>query len=324
MYQAEKSKEVVRSAVIIQRELKLHKEVEYCNFNNLPLEDALDIINNGIPEDDVNSKILYLEKELQRLKSKHSQTKYIEFFKDFIDEYKIVGKTTGRLKISNKKFLDFLNSRGINFNTFLINDVDYELLNAYKIFCMNQGLADSSITSYFQNLKLIYREAQKRQSLYIKQDNPFDKIKISPSKREKSRDVSIKDLKVFFNLTNFSNYPSADFKFKRTVDLLKLQFLIGGHDFIEIANLKWTNIENNRVEFHRYKNRSKGGGPLINNMLHPLALDIIEEYGTKHEHRVFSFLPDPETNLVAHNQNNKLITTQLKAILNLWKCSQMN
>ena len=46
----------------------------------------------------------------------------------------------------------------------------------------------------------------------------------------------------FINLT-----PEEDV-LRQVIDLVKFQFLIGGHDFVELSNLKWSDIKVGRIK----------------------------------------------------------------------------
>lgn len=316
IYQIENSKEIIRTSFVVQREFELLKELEYCNKNFLDLEQSINIIKNGIPElNDLDNKILLLEMELNRLKLQQGQTKFKEFFEQFVKDRNSEGKSIFQHKVRINKFFKFLDHSNINKEAFLINDIDYEILYNYKVYCYNNGISDFSFKSYLQGLREVYNEAQKRKSLNIKPDNPFKDIVVNlKQRREVNRDIGIDNLKTYFNLENLGPYKHKEDVHILTRDLIKFQFLIGGHDFIELANLKWKDLNNNRISFYRFKNKSKGGGIKIDNMIHPLALDIIEKYGIKESDRVFSFIPNPEDDIKGYNSYIKLINQRMNSV----------
>ena len=171
-----------------------------------------------------------------------------------------------------------------------------------------------------QDLSLFYKEAQRRKSLFIKPENPFDDFIITTGKRLVDRNIELDDIKSFFNI-QFGN-DKLSLKYKQAVDLLKFQFLIGGHDFVELSHLKWTDIKNNRITFHRFKNKHRGGGMLIDNMLHPMALSIIDMYGTKDHKRIFSFIPENILNDFTYNRYlRSVISNRLESITEINKLS---
>lgn len=61
-----------------------------------------------------------------------------------------------------------------------------------------------------------------------------------------------------------------------------------------MANLRWKNIDGNRIKFRRFKNRfKKTAGEEVDNLLNDFCLEVVEKYGNKETERVFSFLHDP-------------------------------
>lgn len=320
VYQQEKSNKIIKTSFLIQREFELDKEIEFCNKNGFNLEQSLEVFKNGIPElNDLESKILILEIELNQLKQKRNTTSFKEFYdiyiKERIDDKKAIDVTI----VGLGKFIKFIQSLGYTSESFKINDIDYELLKDYKSYCLNNNTSIHTFKSYLSHLRFFFKEAQKRKSLFIKSDNPFDNFVVNVNKNKVERSIDIKDFKEFINL-KFENNNQGK-RFQQVVDLLKFQFLIGGHDFIELSNLKWSDLKDNRIRFYRFKNKHRGGGVLVDNFLHPLALEIIEKYGDKSNERIFSFIPEK---LLNNNSNvgylTNVVTGRIKKILILYNC----
>ena len=285
IYQSEK--ELVRTPFLTQREFQLNQEIEYCNKNTLDLEQALKIIKDGIPDlNDLDSKIMLLEMELQRLKEKRNTTSFQQFYDIYINDRLTEGKSISTTVTRLNKFFSYLEFIGSNSNEFMINNLDYETLLGYKNYCLKNNVSANSVKGYFRDLKYFYKEAQKRKSLYIKSENPFEDFVFSLSKTKAQRAIELSNFKKFINL------KAKHDKHIQTIDLIKFQFLIGGHDFVELSHLKWSDIKDGRINFHRFKNNHRGGGVMIDNILHPLALEIIDKHGTKDNERVFSFIPE--------------------------------
>jgi len=289
LYQNEK--ELIRTPFLVQREFQLNQEIEYCNKNGLNLEQSLEVFKNGIPElNDLDSKIMLLEMELQRLKEKRNTTSFQKFYDIYINDRIAEGKSILTTVTRINKFFSYLKYIGSDSDSFMINNLDYETLLGYKNYCLQNNISPNSIKGYFRDLKYFYKEAQKRKSLYIKPEDPFKDFVFSLSKKKTQRAIELNDFKTFINLKVEKE------KHIQVIDLIKFQFLIGGHDFIELSHLKWSDIKDNRITFHRFKNNHRGGGVLIDNMIHPLALDIIEKHGTKNNERIFSFIPENKAN----------------------------
>jgi len=272
-----------RTPEIIDREIKLAHEINYCNKNNLSFEESIEIIKNGINDD---LQIYLLEKKLADLKDK-TNIGILEFYDIIIAERK-------HKKIS----VEFYEVTKVQIKNFIIidepiNNIDYEWVNK---FILHKKNAPAGVMSYLKNLRAVYKEAQRRNSYHIKKDNPFLGI-IKTIKPKDVQEVTIKDFKKLqiYTPNKFVSKTNA-FKMQRNIDLWLFQFLIGGHDLIDIANLK--NV-GKRVKFRRYKNRNKPhGGEQVDNLLVPKAKEIYQKYDG------FKFIPHPSEETKYKNFRN--------------------
>ena len=196
-----------------------------------------------------------------------------------------------------------------------INDITYEWLNKFVLFKLNDGCAEGGVMSYLRTLRAIYKEAQRRKSLKIKSDNPFIGVIVDPVAKEVI-DFSTDDFKLLFSfIPKKSTRKDALPKLERNIKIFFFQFLIGGHDYIDVALLTWSKIKNGRARFKRYKLRNKKrGGELIDNVLLPEALSIIDVYGDKKSERVFSFIPNPITEQKKYKNFVRAILRSLESI----------
>ncbi len=287
--------ELSLSNEIKRRQLDLIEEVNYCNDNLLSLNESINVIKNGIPIDDIDTEIQLLEKRLEILRQKKGKEKgigIIEFGYKFIEEKILNNESVGLYHSVLSIFKKFLApNEDLN-----LNKLTREVLLEFITYNKKNKVSDASISTYLSKLKAIYKESQLRSSLGVKQDNPFIKLKESFSTKVEY-DITAEDLKKLitldFNLIQ-DRYRS---KYIINIHILLFQFAIGGHDLIDVANLKWKNIKKGRIEFKRFKLRYKPqGGILISNKLSDFALSVIERYGDKESERIFSFIPCPETN----------------------------
>ncbi len=283
---------------LINRESELLKEIDYCNDNNLTFQESLEVFRNGIVDKEL--KIALLEKQLRELKG-DSGTMLFEFWDKFMDELKSEGKSTKAYDDARAQLSNYLIGQDIR-----INDITYEFLKKFKQYKYQNGCNDGGLATYLRKIKTVFLEAQKRDSLNIKPGNPF-KGSIPETLTSENVELSRKEFKKFkkYEPSKFSSEVNK-LKMLRKIQLWNFQVLIGGHDFIDLATLEWSNIKNGRIRFRRRKNRSKkGGGPLVDNIILPEALNIIQKYGTKNGKRVFAFIPDPkiETDYADYRKN---------------------
>ena len=288
IYQNEES--LKSDNLIKQREFELIKELEFVNSRNMSLAESLTIFHNGVPLNDIEKRILELEAELSRLRSQLKPTMLFDFSERYIQE-----------KINRKELVRIHRSVLLKFKSFIspkeniaINDLKIELLLDFQNY-LSENMSEESVNTYFSKFQSIFLAAQNREDLNIKQQNPFKFVKKLIVNKDNDKSISLASLVKLYNY-DFKDWRWINkTKYKMIVDLFLFQIAIGGHDFIDITELKWTNIKNDRISFKRNKNRKlNNGGPLINNKLFPFALEVIEKYGTKENERVFSFIPRPD------------------------------
>jgi len=285
--------------------LDLEKELEYCNKNNLRLEEAYNIIKNGIPLDDVENEILILELKLKALREKVKkkyEKGFIEFIEDLISERKIENKNL-KAYIGLKKVLINTISPDIDFP---INSITKDFLKRLELQFRERGVSSNSLKTYFSLMKTIFKESKTREELNITARSPFYKI-IVYDKKPVVYEITAKDL---INIKNI-NIDDIDDKFlktktkeiiKRDSEIFLFQFSIGGHDLMDVASIKWSNIKDGRLVFNRMKNKNKINPAEVNVMLSNYGLNVIAKYGNTNTERIFSFIPDPISEFTKYEQ----------------------
>lgn len=296
--------ELILNSKLRKRISDLDKEVEFCNDNLYRLNEAVNLIINGIPEDDIDIEIALLEKRLELLRKKKGvqySIGLIKFGYQLIEERKIIEKPILAYENTLKAVAKFL----FPTEDIALNLINKEWINSFDLYLKQNKLKDSTIYTYISMVRAIFKEAQSRESLHIKKDNPFLNLRVYKTEKV-SVELTIDDLIKIKNLP-LENIQTKSYLgqlgIKQLADIYLFQFAIGGHDLIDVANLKWSNIKNGRVKFKRYKNRfKKSTGEEVDNMLNEFALSIIEKYGDKKNDRIFTFLSDPISNESGYKQ----------------------
>lgn len=272
---------------LLDREFQLIREVDYCNENNLGLTEAFQLIKNGL--DDRETRILQLKKELRSLEGDNSAMLF-EFWDSFIKE-RIDQKKSIKAFVDTKQQLkDFM-----LVDDMPINDINYEFLNEFSNYKYSNDCGTGGVSFYLRTMRTVYLAAQKRESLGIKSVNPFKGL-IDETVSSDPVELTVAQMKKWKDFTphKFTRESAIKTVIQKR-DIWLFQFYIGGHDFIDIALLEWKkNIRNGRIRFKRYKNRRHpNGGPTIDNVITPMAKEIMDKYGTRDRERVFSFIPHP-------------------------------
>lgn len=273
--------------VLLKREVRLLKEVDYCNEHGYGIEDSVKLITAGL--EDKESRIAQLKSELRSLQG-DTRTMLFGFWDQYMKERESVKKSTRAFEQTKNQLQDF--TLGVDM---AINDITYEFLNDFSTYKLQNGCESGGLSFYLRTFRTVYLAAQKRESLGIKSVNPFKGL-IEEGVTKEPVEMTKKELAKWRKFTPHKyTTEKSQYLVLRRRDIWLFQFYIGGHDFVDIAKLEWKkNIRNGRIRFKRYKNRRHpAGGPTVDNKLFPEAMAIIKKYGTKDRERVFSFIPDP-------------------------------
>lgn len=276
-----------------RRDLDLSDQVKYCNENLLSLDESIKIITNGVPVDDLDMEIQILEKRLELLRQKKGIVKeigLIEFTTVLLNERRVHKKPTRSFTALIDRINEFNGNKDIP-----LNSINKEWINALDLYYKDKGLKDTSIYTYVALIKAVYKEAQTRESLNVKQDNPFRSLRVF-QRDKKETTLKVEDLSALINIKADDIKRGNKERYLFFAGLFPFQFAIGGHDLIDVAVMKWGNISKGRIKFKRYKNRFKASkGEEVDNMLNDYALNFIERFGDKNSERIFTQLPDPVT-----------------------------
>lgn len=276
------------SEFIIKRRAKLIDEVNHCNAHGLDLLQSVEVIKNGLESKEV--RITRLKEELAMLQDE-TPTMLFEFWNEYSQERSDKGLSTKAFDLTKSQLANYLLDQDV-----AINDITFEFLNDFSRHKLAGGCNQGGLNHYLATFRTVYKEAQKRESLNIKSTNPFLGL-IKPSNTKEPVEMTVDEMADFVNFKPHESTTKKNSKKLRQRHAIHyFQFLIGGHDLIDVALLEWKkNVRNGRIRFRRHKNRRhKNGGPLIDNLLMPRAMQIINDHGTPKNARVFGFIPHPK------------------------------
>lgn len=244
-----------------------HSRIAQVNFGDYSFEAAKKILFTG---------------------DENHQEDFLQFYKKFISERKLLGQNIAMFELVYSELVKF-SGDSIPFSS-----INYEWLQKFIIYKKGLGTGTAGVNTYLRTIKSVYREAQRRTSLGVPPGNPFDGLikNVAPKPRPL---ITPEHLREIFNFTPLPSTTHHNQKIMlRNIAMFRFQLLIGGHDYADIASLKWENIQGGRLVFKRFKNRNKNyGGEEISNIIVPEAQAIINKYGTKNKDRIFGFIPEP-------------------------------
>lgn len=146
--------------------------------------------------------------------------------------------------------------------------VTVTFLNKYETFLRNRDLKETTISVYFRTLRALYKKAID-EKLVNKEDYPFDTFKVSKfSTKTRKRAIAIEHVKAM-ELLEFSTNTLI----QEARDFFLFMYYCAGMNIIDMALLKWENIEGEYIHYERAKT-----GGLINFKIHPKAKEIISRY----------------------------------------------
>lgn len=203
---------------------------------------------------------------LSETKTTAKKTTVFDYFKLKIDMLKNA-RQIGNAKVYNdtlSQLKTFVKKKDLTFS-----QLDYSFLLSLENHFKAKGLTDNAMSVRFRTIRAVFNSAidenYTRKELY-----PFEKFKISERFSTKTKKRAI---------TKGEMLKIADMIFdKQSVAYEAQQFFLfsyygQGINFVDIANLKWSNLTNGRI----YYKRAKTGGEL-SFLLPAPALEIIEHW----------------------------------------------
>lgn len=196
-----------------------------------------------------------------------------EFFEAIISRMKLENRlgNAGAYKATLSSMTRFAKKLDISFN-----DIDLSWLKHYETWMRSNDNAENTMGIHFRALRAAYNMAI--EDNVIKKDfYPFDRFKVGRfNKATRKRAITKIDITRIIDLDvkTITNYFSPHLQLSK--DLFLFSYLGCGINIVDVANLKFENLYNNRVFYERQKT-----GKQINFQLQPMALEIMERY--KHE-----------------------------------------
>ena len=205
----------------------------------------------------------YSVDELADLYIHHSFNGYLFPFIDYIMK---------RLKEENrKKTATILSTTKRSFERYLcgqdilLDNIDNDLMRKYEIYLKNTGIVKNTISCYMRSLRSVYNQAVKRG--LTSQKHPFANIYTRIDKTVK-RAVNEDIITRFKNIDLKENTELALAR-----DLFMFSFYMRGISFIDMANLRKSNIKNGYIIYARSKTKQ-----MLTIKLETCMKEIISQY----------------------------------------------
>jgi len=203
---------------------------------------------------------------LEELSTLYADNSFNGYFFTFVD-YMIKclkedsrQKTAAILLTAKASFMRFRTGQDI-----LLEKIDNDLMQKYETWLKTSGVMKNTVSCYMRALRSAYNQAVKKG--LAQQRNPFSNIftRIDKTiKRAVNEDV-IKRLQIL-NLSKFPELALAR-------DLFMFSFYMRGISFIDMANLRKSNIKNGYIIYSRSKTKQ-----MLTIKIEPCMQEIVSRY----------------------------------------------
>lgn len=136
-------------------------------------------------------------------------------------------------------------------NTFLkfkpnldFDDITKDFLQTFELWMLGKGKSITTVGIYIRTLRAIINLAKSRGEIKMS-DYPFGRRKyIIPSSRNIKKALNIEQIKMIFNYATEADSPLDEAK-----DFWKFSYLCNGINIMDIAHLKWSDVDNEKKHF---------------------------------------------------------------------------
>ncbi|MFN0187902.1 MAG: phage integrase SAM-like domain-containing protein [Bacteroidia bacterium] len=282
-------------------------------LNNL-ITQLISKIKNQILEFQRLNKPISLDSILNAQTSPLKVQNVLSFYIERISQFK-KDKKLGNARAyqySYNRFSAFRKNKDLAFS-----ELNYSMLNKFESYLKENNVSDTTLSVHFRTLRALYNEAI-LEKIASKDDYPFQDFKVSKFNLEtRKRALTREEL----NLIKASQIQPSD-KIGTSLFDAKNYFLFSyyaaGINFIDLANLKWKDLEGNRIYYTRTKTGRK-----MKCLLKMEAISIIDYYRKitfdSTDQYIFPILDRKihisiESKRNRHQKLNKTINNQLKKI----------
>ncbi len=200
-------------------------------------------------------------------KSKHINCTIADYFKQQVEQMKSIGKVGTASKYRYcLKLLSQCNSVNIRFE-----QVNMEYLRKLEVYLIAKGNTSNSIASKFSVLKAVYNRAIS-DGVFTPNENPFSKFKVGKYWKSTRKRAICKEEILKLKALELSQEDSS-FYLRFARDIFLFSYYTAGINFKDIAMLKWSDIDKNRIYYQRHKTSKEMSCQIISE-----AQQIIERY----------------------------------------------
>lgn len=170
------------------------------------------------------------------------------------------------------------------------DELNYSLIVQFRDYKLRNGCTNNGVHSYLRTFRAVYNEAIRREIFTPKSiKSPFlgAMPKLSATKDKfftiEEMEIIVTNIPEDYNLIikGFNNTELTKHKKYNYHKYFMLCFLLGGIDFVDLANLRYDlHVKNNRVKFERFKS---GTREVVDNLICHRAWEILKSFGEENK-----------------------------------------
>ncbi|WP_273210329.1 site-specific integrase [Runella zeae] len=244
----------------------LYKEITIA-IEKAKLEANREILNLHNGDQDFSTEELKNNLLADKRKSKLT---VFEYFDSYVGQLKANDKIgSANIYHSTKKsIMDFRNGRDMEFS-----DVTHSFLKKFEEYHLKRGMKPNAFFVYFRHFKTLVNHA-KKEGFVKKEYDPFKDIDFKKYRRIKTKKRALK-IEEMDKIKALVLPPSS--KLFHAHNYFLFSYYCWGINFIDIAHLRWTDLQNERLHYIRKKTNDEFD---IN--LNPVAIQILDYYRQHH------------------------------------------
>lgn len=154
-----------------------------------------------------------------------------------------------------------------------LNKLNHGVICGYREKLLSDGLCKNTVAFYLRTMKAAYNRAVALE--LVKDNKPFSKVSCANAKTRK-RALTEQQLKAVAELN------LQDQKESRARDIFLLSYMLRGMAPVDLGKLKWSDINNNRLDYCR----SKTSQPISIHLCKPI-LEMLNKIGDKKGEKIF-------------------------------------
>ena len=216
---------------------------------------------------DLETENFTAETLVSNVKRKKSYATVLKYFDEVIAQMKKANQIGNAevYTLSKNMVKKFTNGVDLRFN-----QIDYSWLSKFESECIERGCKENTISNYLRTLRALYNRAIKDKIISL-DTYPFREYKIGKLKTTtQKRALKWEQIELIEKLE-----LDPESRLSHSKNIFLFSFYTMGTNVVDIANLTWENIRDNRVQYKRAKT-----GKEYNIKLHERAVKIIDQYKT--------------------------------------------